>query len=380
MTPFTVPRWRLGSLSGVLFAALSSCSGPNPLEITRPTRMVRTETYDVDPRITDNLESEWLPQEVIPAPSDANRAPFDYYLSLTPETAFGEKFHGDSSETDYRPPQPEEQDLDDLVCKVDQYLLQRWNRLGDGDRREEGDVDARRALGERLVGLSFLKKDSAAQEVPRAALETLLAGAGTNLRISLLLAAFYEKKGASEEREGILRAVFSQLAKSPQPTEDPGQSPWDEPLERDFRIEEAVFVSEIHGLDEYSARPDTQFLSGDRVLIYGEFSGFEQRLEALTEGAAYLRKFRASLRLVTSEDKVLYSGVFLPPDAGASSSPEPQTRVNFWAQYEFPEDLPPGEYRLEIVAQDLLGNRTARTSLPLTILNPEDDLPQVESR
>ena len=134
-----------------------------------------------------------------------------------------------------------------------------------------------------------------------------------------------------------------------------------------FRMVSVTFASEIQGPGDYKPLGNRVFNPGDHVLIYGEFEGFEEEPPRTKEDPTYTRSFSGRLKLVNDRSEVLDTFTFLNPSRVAYR-PQQRTRiVNFWARYRFPEDLPPGTYKVNVEGSDLIGGNEATAILGLQV-------------
>ena len=134
-----------------------------------------------------------------------------------------------------------------------------------------------------------------------------------------------------------------------------------------FRMVSVTFASEIQGPGDYKPLGNRVFNPGDHVLIYGEFEGFEEEPPRTKEDPTYTRSFSGRLKLVNDRSEVLDTFTFLNPSRVAYR-PQQRTRiVNFWARYRFPEDLPPGTYKVKVEGSDLIGENEATATLGLQV-------------
>ena len=155
----------------------------------------------------------------------------------------------------------------------------------------------------------------------------------------------------------------------PTPAQAPSAKETSEPADTEaaFRMVSVTFASEIQGPGDYKPLGNRVFYPGDHVLIYGEFEGFEEEPPRAKEDPTYTRSFSGELKLVNDRSEVLDTFTFLNPSRVAYR-PQQRTRiVNFWARYRFPEDLPPGTYKVNVEGSDLIGGNEASATLGLQV-------------
>ncbi len=279
--------------------------------------------------------------------------------------------------------------VDDLVREVDRRLVARWNEgATDPDLYFCGPDEQ----AQRLAALSFLKPEGDSTGVPKDVIDALLREEGLTTQYRLLAAAYLERAGAIEERDAVLDDIFFGLYDGPRQTARAAAGPpggdehrirpvtaaldhLEAALSRGekagFRLRDVAFTEEINALGDYRRLESYHFVAAQEALVYGEFVGFRERIdERQSDERVYCRKFTATLTLVDASGETVDSGTFLNAEQGTSVSKTPEKRLNFWAQYRFPADLTPGDYRLLIEATDLEGSERAQFELPLTILPP----------
>ncbi len=145
---------------------------------------------------------------------------------------------------------------------------------------------------------------------------------------------------------------------------------------RDFRLVDVAFVSKIRGQGDYDLLGRRRFSTGERILLYGEFAGFGELMNA---SGNKQRGFAGTLKLRDTNGAELDSVVFLSKDAGFEPLTEGNELVNFWARYRIPDSLEPGRYELHVVATDLVTSDRSRVALSLWIESDdvEADLPTI---
>lgn len=185
-----------------------------------------------------------------------------------------------------------------------------------------------------------------------------------------------KKQGPEKVREPVLASTRpaskkpAPLALVPTPVEaPPGTAAVEEPAETAsaFRLVSVTFASKIRGPGDFEPLNKRVFDPGDRVLIYGEFEGFEEEPPQAEEDPTYTRSFSGRLRLVNTKAKLIDTFIFLEPSKATYRSEQRSGVVNFWARYKFPDDLPPGDYQVRVEGTDLIGGNEASTILGLRI-------------
>lgn len=382
-----------GTLTAVLallaVTHLCSCISTLPREKKAPARpheleIVSDDTEDADLFLPplENLEPSLLTPEA------------ETTLPVMPELVGSQD---DLVTTSYRPPY-EESRLEDLVCEIMHRLQNRFRDLGEENSADPGqpiDMDTTENLSERcqiglgLAALSLLKpggeenEEAEARAVTLDAVRVLQTDPTGGVEAKLVAAAYLERTGLTAERNSLLREVIASTppesmdsADKPQPFVDLADPPVPSPAVSStgtgFRLRDVCFAYDISGLGSYTARNDARFSPGEVALVYGEFVGFEDRTEEDESGPVYSREFSASLQLVDSVENVIEKDDFLKPGGGVSRGPHQMHAVNFWARYEFPADLPAGNYGLQILATDQLAKQNASVMLKLEITAPDE--------
>ena len=162
-------------------------------------------------------------------------------------------------------------------------------------------------------------------------------------------------------------------ANSPPPPGGGGFLPeTDAPVASSFRLKDVAFVTGISDMGRYAKRDANVFNPSEKALIYGEFTGHRERVEQGRDAPVFVRRFTGTLALTDASGAVIDSGVFLSAEKGVSRGPARRETINFWAEYTFPADLEPGDYRLRIRAMDLEAGEEATEDLAVTIARGEE--------
>ncbi len=177
------------------------------------------------------------------------------------------------------------------------------------------------------------------------------------------------ESGDAVEHEVVIESVPDSGTAESEATSGTEPSPTPAPVATSFALESVGFAAKIDGPGEYDPLPPERIRPGAEVLIYGEFSRFsEDRVQQDPDDEPqWERAFAASLRLKTKGGDVLDELDFLPADSGRQLVTDRTEPVNFWARYRIPDSLAGGEYKIEILASDLIGDRSATTALPFEL-------------
>ena len=134
-------------------------------------------------------------------------------------------------------------------------------------------------------------------------------------------------------------------------------------------LSSVVFASKIDGPGQFETIAREKITRGKDVLVYGEFRNFQVTTEQgdRSDKEMYARSFRGNLQLTNVNGKVIDELEFLPEGRGRQVVSEPAEPVNFWARYTIPASLESGNYRILIMATDLVGDRHAQAMLDFDV-------------
>lgn len=273
--------------------------------------------------------------------------------------------------------EPSEESLPQLVSRLQDRLLHHWKGAP-----EDADVHE---LARRIVALSYLGADQGATLEPLNA-ATLALQQSAREEDQILAALGLEKLGRTEEAQGVLHnligvrpepssaeepatakpaeAIADEVQSTPAPIETP-----EIPSVEEFTLSSVVFASKIDGPGQFETIAREKITRGKDVLVYGEFRNFQVTTEQgdRSDKEMYARSFRGNLQLTNENGKVIDELEFLPEGRGRQVVSEPAEPVNFWARYTIPASLESGNYRILIMATDLVGDRHAQAMLDFDV-------------
>jgi hypothetical protein len=118
----------------------------------------------------------------------------------------------------------------------------------------------------------------------------------------------------------------------------------------------------VDGFGAYEGLPASTLKAGQPALLYCELPGLRYQAKDL----GYVARLSSRVELVASRDN---TKVWEQSLGDVEDQCQSRRRDNY-ANYRFalPPALPPGDYRLRLILTDLLGDQTASTELPLTVV------------
>lgn len=133
-----------------------------------------------------------------------------------------------------------------------------------------------------------------------------------------------------------------------------------EPSRPALVVANPCFATRVRGWGAVDRFEQSRFRPGQDVIIYFELENLESRE---TE-SGHTTRIDASLRLIANDGRTLHDWSFEPVEETC-----PGRRRDYFARYvlRLPEHAPPETCRLEVSVTDMVGDRTAVTSLPLEI-------------
>ena len=380
MQTYTRHRW-----SGFLVLAtvwLGSCQSATPLEefAAAGERPLLDGEFTADVAVEDSAPRVEREDPVVPRVGEES-------TESSPGPA-GTRA-GDPSIARFLKRTARELSLDGLVTELDGRLREHLeDATGKEEKPDEGADGApdgnalergeeRRAVLQGLVALSFLKPRRQLLGILPGAVEALRRVEREDLESRLLAAAFLQRAGLTGARDDLLTETFGLAGGETTGRMSGTDVPSSAGKTGAFRLERLTFASRIESFRRYTVRP-SDFVPGEKTLIYGEFAGFHERREqgdGKSEGRdgsspLHFSRLRGTFRLLDANGELLHSGTFLSAERGRMSSRKPRERINFWASYRLSGELSAGDYRLRVIAEDLEGHQQAAADLPLRILGP----------
>lgn len=136
--------------------------------------------------------------------------------------------------------------------------------------------------------------------------------------------------------------------------------PVEEPSRPALVVANPCFATRVRGWGAVDRFEQSRFRPGQDVIIYFELENLESRE---TE-SGHTTRIDAALRLIANDGRTLHDWSFEPVEETC-----PGRRRDYFARYvlRLPEHAPPETCRLEVSVTDMVGDRTAVTSLPLEI-------------
>jgi hypothetical protein len=121
-----------------------------------------------------------------------------------------------------------------------------------------------------------------------------------------------------------------------------------------------AFCKQVYDYGVYEPCDGTSFAPGQQISLYAEVENY--RSESTEKG--YSTSLGTSYNIVNDKDELVDGGQF--PDVQDCCR---SRRRDFHIQYglTLPKNISPGEYRLELVVKDRLGDKIGRGSIPLKI-------------
>jgi hypothetical protein len=126
-------------------------------------------------------------------------------------------------------------------------------------------------------------------------------------------------------------------------------------------IQNACFASRVRAWSVVDRFEAAEFRPGQDVIVYFELD----QLASRSDEQGHTTRVETVLRLVDADGRRLHEWSFEPLEETCGGR-----RRDYFARYliAIPAGVPAGQCRLEIVATDAIGGRTARTALPLEVV------------
>ncbi len=138
-----------------------------------------------------------------------------------------------------------------------------------------------------------------------------------------------------------------------------------------LRIDHSAFCTEVKGFGQYTPA-QTVFLPGQQVLIYCEIDNFALRRQAeaietppVRQTASrrddYTAELRGEYSIISADNRVVSQFQYQPVRDSAQ-----RRRRDFYMYFPVTiPDLPPGDYRLQLLIEDVVGDKVASSDKPL---------------
>ena len=135
------------------------------------------------------------------------------------------------------------------------------------------------------------------------------------------------------------------------------------PAETDLRVQRPTFCKQVYGFGEYDPVERNVALPGQELLLYAELEGYRS-----VEKDGVWQTALDNYLTVRDGRGELVDAVAFGEVVDRCRSP----RQDFFCHYTFalPEDLPPGDYTVELVVRDVSAAGQARQAVPLKVVSP----------
>ena len=122
-----------------------------------------------------------------------------------------------------------------------------------------------------------------------------------------------------------------------------------------LRVSAGKFCTEISGFGKYKPFPSSVFQAGQKTLVYCEVENYKSNAHIVNSESTYHTRLRGSYVIYDEQGRVAQQSEYPAVEDVAR-----KRRRDFYMYFPIQiGDLAPGNYKLELLVEDLSSNKTA---------------------